>query len=179
MQQGPFLVQVSSLMTVADLKNKMEKDWGIPAPFQKWILGRQMAESDDQSLTSFDISQDSMAFLFLVTPQLHSSGAKQMPSIKKHSSKSSDKSSRQTSISPSQQQPTYNNINISSPAATPPSSKKNTPSVPSPAPQKKKRTPASFYPLPVSKNYFRFNNQLFLYISLSLMKFLRSIWPVP
>lgn len=62
------------MMSVRDLKVKIERDWGIPSGFQKWILGRQMVEDDNLSLTSYEIAQDSMAFLFIVTPDMSGTG---------------------------------------------------------------------------------------------------------
>ncbi|CAG7837166.1 unnamed protein product [Allacma fusca] len=74
MQQGPFQVEITQAMSVEELKKKIEIDWNIPAAFQKWILGRKMAEDEKQTLGEFDVEHDTMAFLYIVTPQIERRG---------------------------------------------------------------------------------------------------------
>jgi len=70
------------MMRVKELKYKIESDWGIPFGFQKWIIGKKMAENDEEYLSNFDMEPDSLAFLYLVTPQIDSLRKKDSPQDK-------------------------------------------------------------------------------------------------
>ena len=59
-------------MTLAELMKQVECQFEIPVRFQKWILDKTLANSDESSLSSFGIgSNNQNIYLYLVTPGKH------------------------------------------------------------------------------------------------------------
>lgn len=79
-QKGPIHLEVSPTMTVLQLKQKVQRELGIPTDVQRWILGKKLATDDNKTLELNDIKHDFCpVFLYLVTPGssgyfLHASG---------------------------------------------------------------------------------------------------------
>lgn len=69
LHQGPFPVQVSPAMTVAQLKSKVEREFEIPATVQRWILGKELAADDNSTLRQLGVDKPQCpVFLYLVAP---------------------------------------------------------------------------------------------------------------
>ncbi|GLV42308.1 ariadne 1 [Carabus blaptoides fortunei] len=67
--RGPFPLQVTETMTVAELKNLVEEKYKIPRGVQRWILGKQLAANDNAILADHQISSSGCpVFLYLVAP---------------------------------------------------------------------------------------------------------------
>ena len=67
--QGPIVIEVNPLITVADLKIQVEKEFEIPVDVQKWILGKQLVSEDTTTLESQGVTSDgSEIYLYLVNP---------------------------------------------------------------------------------------------------------------
>ena len=67
--QGPIVVEVNPEITVADLKQQIEKEFEIPVEVQKWILGKNLVTEDDLTLSSQGVNVDGAEiFLYLVNP---------------------------------------------------------------------------------------------------------------
>ncbi|XP_066907673.1 uncharacterized protein [Halyomorpha halys] len=67
--QGPFPMKISPTLTVKDLKDKIEREYEIPADVQRWILGKQLAANDGVTLDNMGINKDGCPiFLYLVAP---------------------------------------------------------------------------------------------------------------
>lgn len=67
--RGPFPLQVTETMTVAELKNLVEEKYKIPRGVQRWILGKQLAANDNAMLADHQISSSGCpVFLYLVAP---------------------------------------------------------------------------------------------------------------
>ncbi|XP_046676414.1 uncharacterized protein LOC124364747 isoform X3 [Homalodisca vitripennis] len=67
--QGPFPVQVSPSMTVAQLKARVERQFEIPVTVQRWILGKELAADDTATLQQLGVSRAHCpVFLYLVAP---------------------------------------------------------------------------------------------------------------
>nr|CAD7437738.1 unnamed protein product [Timema bartmani] len=67
--QGPIPLQVTPVLTVAQLKDKVEQEFEIPAGVQRWILGKLLASDDSKTLADHSISSGGCPiFLYLVAP---------------------------------------------------------------------------------------------------------------
>ncbi|CAH1183481.1 unnamed protein product [Phaedon cochleariae] len=67
--RGPFSVEVSQDQTVAQLKLQIEKEYEIPAAFQKWILGKELVTDDKTTLRDHNVTTEGCpVFLYLVAP---------------------------------------------------------------------------------------------------------------
>eukprot|EP00092_Neocalanus_flemingeri_P006993 GFUD01007550.1.p1 GENE.GFUD01007550.1~~GFUD01007550.1.p1 ORF type:complete len:926 (+),score=211.08 GFUD01007550.1:283-3060(+) len=67
--QGPIVVEVNPVITVAELKLQIEKEFEIPVDVQKWILGKNLVSEDSLTLQSQGIDVDGAEiFLYLVNP---------------------------------------------------------------------------------------------------------------
>lgn len=67
--QGPIPLQVTAGMTVAQLKEKVQKEFEIPAHVQRWILGKVLASDDSKTLADHNVNSDGCPmFLYLVAP---------------------------------------------------------------------------------------------------------------
>ncbi|XP_056293591.1 ranBP-type and C3HC4-type zinc finger-containing protein 1 [Pseudoliparis swirei] len=61
----PVIVVVSSGMTIAQLKDKVNQDYGFPPPLQRWVIGKRLA-GDQETLHSHGVRRDGdQAFLFI------------------------------------------------------------------------------------------------------------------
>ncbi|XP_054285108.1 uncharacterized protein LOC129001725 isoform X2 [Macrosteles quadrilineatus] len=77
--QGPYPVQVSPSMTVAQLKAKVEAQFEIPAAVQRWILGKQLATDDRSTLQQHNVTQQHCpVFLYLVAPEAETTKAAEL-----------------------------------------------------------------------------------------------------
>lgn len=67
--QGPFAMKISPSLTVKELKDRIEREYEIPANVQRWILGKQLAADDGITLDNMGINKDGCPiFLYLVAP---------------------------------------------------------------------------------------------------------------
>nr|CAD7431600.1 unnamed protein product [Timema monikensis] len=67
--QGPIPLQVTPVLTVAQLKDKVEQEFEIPTGVQRWILGKLLASDDSKTLADHNISSGGCPiFLYLVAP---------------------------------------------------------------------------------------------------------------
>lgn len=67
--RGPFPLQVTETMTVAELKLLVEEKYKIPKDVQRWILGKELAADDTATLGNHQIkSSGCPVFLYLVAP---------------------------------------------------------------------------------------------------------------
>ncbi|XP_047116877.1 uncharacterized protein LOC124797853 isoform X1 [Schistocerca piceifrons] len=67
--QGPIPIQITPKMTVADLKQKVQLEFEIPAGVQRWILGKELASDDSKTLEEHNINANGCPlFLYLVAP---------------------------------------------------------------------------------------------------------------
>jgi RanBP-type and C3HC4-type zinc finger-containing protein 1 len=66
-QKGPLQISVSPLITVKNLKIKVEKDFQIPYTVQRWILNDQLASDDTKTLLDFGVKESkSVIYLYIV-----------------------------------------------------------------------------------------------------------------
>ncbi|XP_076228768.1 uncharacterized protein LOC116424929 [Nomia melanderi] len=68
--QGPIPLQLPSRMTVAELKAKIHTEFEIPTNVQRWIIGKNLADSDAATLNELQAVDGSPIFLYLVAPEL-------------------------------------------------------------------------------------------------------------
>ncbi|XP_066944421.1 serine-rich adhesin for platelets-like isoform X2 [Macrobrachium rosenbergii] len=67
--QGPFAFSVMVSMTVGELRDKVYQDFGFPPQFQRWILGRRLADDDSLTLGHHKVTTEGCPiFLYLVAP---------------------------------------------------------------------------------------------------------------
>lgn len=67
--RGPFPLQVTAVMSVAELKTLVEEKYKIPRDVQRWILGKELATNDCATLDDHQISTTGCPiFLYLVAP---------------------------------------------------------------------------------------------------------------
>ncbi|CAL8339319.1 unnamed protein product [Lota lota] len=65
----PVTVEVSTDMTIADLKDKFSQNFGFHATLQRWIIGKRLAR-DSETLYSHGIRKSGdQAFLFILSTQ--------------------------------------------------------------------------------------------------------------
>ncbi|VEN56802.1 unnamed protein product [Callosobruchus maculatus] len=67
--RGPFPLNVVPELTVAELKTQVEKEYEIPAEFQRWILGKELVTKDTATLKDHNITDGCPVFLYLVAPE--------------------------------------------------------------------------------------------------------------
>ncbi|XP_068206014.1 uro-adherence factor A-like isoform X2 [Palaemon carinicauda] len=68
--QGPFAFSVTASMTVGELREKVHQDFGFPPQFQRWILGRRLADDDNLTLGHHKVTAEGCPiFLYLVAPE--------------------------------------------------------------------------------------------------------------
>lgn len=67
--RGPFPIEVTADQTVAELKAQIEKEFEIPADYQKWILGKELVTNENSTLKDYNITTEGCpVFLYLVAP---------------------------------------------------------------------------------------------------------------
>nr|XP_045592793.1 uncharacterized protein LOC123754430 isoform X2 [Procambarus clarkii] len=88
--QGPITFTVTSSMTVGELRKKVCHDFGFPPEVQRWILGRRLADDDNQTLEHHKVTTEGCPiFLYLVAPDSEPKAQAQKPSEKAVTSRGS------------------------------------------------------------------------------------------
>ncbi|CAH1960123.1 unnamed protein product [Acanthoscelides obtectus] len=106
--RGPFPLNVVPELTVAELKKQVEREYEIPAVFQRWILGKELVTKDTATLKDHNITDGCPVFLYLVAPEQKSAAnvilsTKDLPSTSKsipHQEKAEDPISTASSPKP-------------------------------------------------------------------------------
>ena len=78
--QGPITLIVAPSLTVAELKQQVEKQFEIPAAVQKWILDKSLVSEDGVTLASQGVDKDgARIYLYLVSPEEAKEAAGEAP----------------------------------------------------------------------------------------------------
>merc|ERR1719193_1649196 len=75
--QGPIPVNINPIITVADLKQQIEREFEIPVAVQRWILGKHLVTQDTNTVASLGVDKDNaQIYLYLVSPEEQNADAK-------------------------------------------------------------------------------------------------------
>ncbi|XP_058452225.1 uncharacterized protein LOC131430941 [Malaya genurostris] len=67
-QKGPLKVSVSTTMTIAQLKDKICRDFGIPVNVQRWMHADQPLSNEQKTLSDYGMCEnDRVLFLYIVS----------------------------------------------------------------------------------------------------------------
>uniref|UniRef100_T1JMG8 RanBP-type and C3HC4-type zinc finger-containing protein 1 n=1 Tax=Strigamia maritima TaxID=126957 RepID=T1JMG8_STRMM len=62
---GPITLYINPMITVGQLKKKIEREFDFPTYLQKWILGKKLAVDDNATISYFNVMSGCAVFLYL------------------------------------------------------------------------------------------------------------------
>lgn len=68
-RKGPINLKLSPTLTVFELKQRVSKDYQIPIEKQRWILNNKLASVDAQQISTFNIKDKSIIYLYIISAE--------------------------------------------------------------------------------------------------------------